>query len=149
MTTISHEQPFRQRFCLSSGCGVMFFVCPHCDRGQRYCGDECRQRSRLEQIRAASRRYQRSSEGRQGHWDRQRSYRQRKAIAATTLTAESVTHQGSQEESGAGNLPLLSLTEALASIRKRRRKPLSKTGLLICQFCEQIGIFLNPFHEFT
>src|SRR5262249_11159654 len=54
MTTISHEKPFRQRFCLASGCGAMFFICPYCDRGQRYCSDNCRQRSRLEQVRAAS-----------------------------------------------------------------------------------------------
>src|SRR5215510_5158817 len=44
MTTLSQEKPFRQRFCLASGCGAMFFICPHCDRGQRYCSDNCRQR---------------------------------------------------------------------------------------------------------
>src|SRR5262245_22103656 len=108
MTTLSQEKSFRQRFCLASGCGAMFFVCPHCDRGQRYCSDNCRQRSRLEQVRAASRRYQDSPEGRLGHRDRQRSYRQRKAIAAQVLPAKSVTHHGSEEESRSAILSILS-----------------------------------------
>ena len=149
MTTISQEIQFRQRFCLASGCGAMFFVCPHCDRGQGYCSDNCRQRSRLKQVRAASRRYQKSPEGRLGHRDCQGSYRQRKAVAALVLPAKNVTHHGSEEESRSAILSILSRKKSLTLSPERLRRSLSETGSLICQFCERTALFLNPFHGFT
>src|SRR5215475_749371 len=141
MTTLSQEKPFRQRFCLASGCGAMFFICPHCDRGQRYCSDNCRQQSRLEQFRAASRRYQNSPEGRLSHRVRQRSYQQRKAVAAQVLPVNSVTHHGSEEESSSAILSFLSRKKSLTLSSVRLRRFLSETGSLICQFCERTALF--------
>ena len=132
-----------------SNCGAMFFIRPHCDRGQRYCSDNCRQRSRLEQVRAASRRYQNSPEGRLGHRDRHRSYRQRKALAAQVLPVNSVTHHGSEEESSSAILSFLSRKKSLTLSPERLRRSLSETGSLLCQFCERTALFLNPFHGFT
>src|SRR5208282_6070069 len=70
---------FRQRVCYFPPCGVVFYLCPHCDRRQRYCRPHCRQKSRRLQRREANRRYQQSL-GREGRLDqrqRQREYRQR------------------------------------------------------------------------
>ena len=32
------EEPLRRRFCRGAGCGVVFWICRHCDRGHQYCG---------------------------------------------------------------------------------------------------------------
>jgi hypothetical protein len=77
----------RMRRCCGRDCGVVFFVCIGCDRGQRYCSDACREAARRRQTRAANSRYQRSETGKQTHRLRQRAYRKR------TLE-RSVTYQG-------------------------------------------------------
>lgn len=70
-------------------CHGVVLVCPHCDRGQRYCSACCRHQARRAAQRAAARRYQATPRGRLAHARRQRRYRQRGA-------QEIVTHQGSQ-----------------------------------------------------
>ena len=60
-----------------AGCGVVFWICCHCDRGHRYCGERCRQKTQRQQGRDANRRHQQSQEGRLDHRDRQRDYRER------------------------------------------------------------------------
>ena len=74
---MAQEVVLRQLFCRGSGCGVMFYICGSCYRGQVYCGDGCRGRMRREQTRRAKRRHQQSREGRLDHRDRQRAYRER------------------------------------------------------------------------
>jgi hypothetical protein len=69
------EGVFRQRAC--RGCNAVFCICRSCDRGQRYCGPDCRLRVLREQCRRANRRHQNSAEGRLDHRDRQRTYRKR------------------------------------------------------------------------
>lgn len=85
------EPLLRQRFCCDDGCRQAFYICRSCDRGQRYCSEECHERSRRRQRRQANRLHQLSPEGRLDHRDRQRLYRQR--------LRESVTDQGSEESS--------------------------------------------------
>src|SRR6201997_547495 len=51
------EVVLRLRVCLGEECGALFFLCSHCDRGQRYCNLACRQQARLYQRRCANRRY--------------------------------------------------------------------------------------------
>jgi hypothetical protein len=65
----------RLRVCLR--CQVLFCICRHCDRGQRYCSAACRAWAGREQRRQANRRHQQSDAGRQDHRDRQRIYRKR------------------------------------------------------------------------
>ena len=79
------EAVLRQRACV--GCHAVFWICGHCDRGQRYCSSTCQAEARRGQRRRANRRHQRSPEGRLDHRDRQREYRRRRA---------GVTDQGSQ-----------------------------------------------------
>ena len=71
------EVVLRQRVCRIQGCQTVFWLCTHCDRGQRYCSTSCRRQARRQQCRAANRRHQCSPEGRLDHRDRQRTYRQR------------------------------------------------------------------------
>ena len=73
------EVVLRQRFCLGSECHAVFFVCSHCDRGQRHCSLACRKQARLRQHRGANRRYRNSPEARKDHRDRQREYRRLRA----------------------------------------------------------------------
>ena len=84
----TREEPQRQRFCRAVDCGVVFWICRCCDRGQQYCGDRCRcrQKARRQQRREANRRHQQSREGRLDHRDRQRAYRQRRRQARVTDT---------------------------------------------------------------
>ena len=81
---MAKEVVFRQLFCRGSGCGVMFYICGSCYRGQAYCGDGCRGRMRREQRRRAKRRHQQSREGRLDHRDRQRAYRERCRLGRVT-----------------------------------------------------------------
>jgi hypothetical protein len=74
----------RQRNCGAEACGALFWICSSCDRGQRYCTDRCRQKTRRQQRRAANRRHQQSCEGRLDHRDRQRTYRERQRQACVT-----------------------------------------------------------------
>ena len=73
-------------------CHAVVLVCPHCDRGQRYCSARCRDQARRVAQRQAARRYQSTPRGRWAHARRQRRYRARGE-------QKKVTHQGSQ---GAG-----------------------------------------------
>ena len=73
----TREELLRQRICRGAGCGAVFWICRHCDRGHRYCGERCRRKARRQQRRAANRRHQQSPEGRLDHRDRQRAYRER------------------------------------------------------------------------
>ena len=81
---MAQEVVWRRLFCRGSGCGVMFYICGSCYRGQVYCGDECRGRMRREQKRRARRRHQQSREGRLDHRDRQRAYRERCRLRRVT-----------------------------------------------------------------
>ena len=64
------EEPLRRRFCRGAGCGVVFWICRHCDRGHQYRGERCRRKARRQQRRASNRRHQQSWEGRLDHRDR-------------------------------------------------------------------------------
>ena len=82
--TSTTEINLRIRFCRAAGCGALFWICGHCDRGQCYCSHTCREKARQLQRRAANRRYQRTETGRQAHRSRQRAYRHRRSPARVT-----------------------------------------------------------------
>lgn len=60
-------------------CGEEVVVCRPCDRGQRYCSEECRVAARRKSWREGSRKYQAREEGRANHRRRQKRYRFRRA----------------------------------------------------------------------
>jgi len=61
--------------CGVAGCSRLFAVCGSCDRGRRYCSQECSALARRAQTRRAGRCYQASERGRQAHAARQARYR--------------------------------------------------------------------------
>jgi hypothetical protein len=133
----------RPRICLQ--CETLFWLCSHCDRGQRYCSLACRAVARSTQRRRANRRHQCSPEGRLDHRDRQRQYRQRRAQAG-------VTDQGSVSVIS----PALSQSgEAIAEaavVRSRNvlvrmpRWPEAEAGFRRrCSVCAATGRFIDPF----
>ena len=160
------QPPFRQRFCLDRDCGGLFFICSHCDRGQRYCSVRCRQASRHRQLRLANQRYQRSPEARLDHRDHQRAYRLRKAHSESATTDSCVTDHGSPSDLACATMPRPQLSESRAAwIRLPNpvsadsllrllevtgevlAHVLSRLGPVICRFCGRLGRFINPFYE--
>jgi len=84
MMTVMPRICLRPRLCRAHDCGTLFWVCSHCDRGQCYCSQTCRQEARRQQRRAANRRYQLTEPGRRAHRRRQRTYRQGHVKARVT-----------------------------------------------------------------
>lgn len=134
-----------QRFCHAKGCGALFWICRHCDRGHRYCSDRCRAKARREQRRAANRRHQQSPEGRLDHRDRQRAYRKRLARAR-------VTDQGSGRDFYSDNVPF---PESSTQKSKEHQTVTDhrtvyafvhhKPELVFCIVCGRQGSFIQPF----
>jgi hypothetical protein len=146
---------FRQCFCRALDCGRMFFICSHCDRGQVYCGSDCRERSRRLQLRAANLRHQQSEDGQLDHRDRQRDYRRRQARAAHTPAQENVTDQGSNDHPACetvGAAPSDDSEPAAFDAGLMRLRPsqsdfrLNQPGIVCCG-CGRSGLFINPFLE--
>ncbi len=65
------------RLFLCARCRVQVVLCSHCDRGNRYCGRQCRRLARDAARRESARRYQQSRRGRLAHARRSQRWRQR------------------------------------------------------------------------
>ena len=136
---------FRQRVCQFPPCSAVFYLCRHCDRGQRYCSSRCREKSRRLQRREANRRYEQSLglEGRLDHRQRQREYRQR-------LKAR-VTDQSSLRASTCVNLRVTPAPGSAEAIPASDFGPSPDRetfpGWVICQICGRRGRWVNPFPE--
>ena len=136
---------FRQRVCQFPPCGAVFYLCPHCDRGQRYCRPHCRDKSRRLRRREANRRYEQSLglDGRLDHRQRQREYRQR-------LKAR-VTDQSSLGASPYVNLTAPPVPQPAAALPAVDFSPRSESecaaGGVVCQICGRRGHWVNPFPE--
>jgi len=123
----TEQIPLRQRLCRGQECGAVFYVCRSCDRGQRYCSERCRDKTRRQQRRAANRRHQLSAEGRLDHRDRQREYRRR-------LGALRVTDQRSDATAVFSTLlpPIWTPPESCG-------------GQVFCRVCGRTGTLIDPF----
>jgi hypothetical protein len=140
----SSELPFRQVFCHASQCRLLFFVCSHCYRGQRYCSLACRLASRVEQLRVANRRHRQSPEGREDQRDRQREYRRRQADRARAWSEKTVMDQTPAMATASG---MIASPPVAAPMSAPRQSFLSALGRIVCHFCGRVGRFLNPFDE--
>jgi hypothetical protein len=105
-------------------------ICRSCDHGNIYCGLRCSVPTRIESVRAAGKRYQRSLKGRMKHALRQRHYRSR---------LNKVTHQGSTDAASDGLLPLGSRLE-----RAGGHESNLNTQNIQCDFCQSwFGAFIR------
>ena len=75
----------RLYFCCR--CQAQVIICSRCDRGNRYCVDECAAGARSASLKRASKKYQSTRAGRFSNAARQKRYRERQQ--------QKVTHQGS------------------------------------------------------
>jgi len=143
---VAHATAFRQLVCHFPPCGTVFYLCRHCDRGQRYCSSRCREKSRRLQRRQANRRHQQSPEGRLDHRDRQREYRQRQRARVTdqsSLTAsprENLTVRPLREPVDAASVPDLDLSPGTSRLT-------GPSGWVVSQICGRRGRWINPFSE--
>jgi hypothetical protein len=68
-------ESFREQRCRV--CLKVFHICPCCDHGQVYCGDDCKKVGRDAQVRKAKRKYLADEDVREGERERLRDYRAR------------------------------------------------------------------------
>lgn len=139
------EVVLRLRVCHGRNCGAMFFLCSHCDRGQRYCSLNCREQARLHQRRCANRRHQQSPEGRLDHRDRQREYRQRRA--PTRVTDQGSLLNISSSLSGCGQIDATPVgVPPRFGNALLPRWPEERPGVWrCCRVCGRTGHFVDPF----
>lgn len=139
------EAVLRQRFCHAGECRAMFFLCSHCDRGQRYCSITCRRQARLRQHRSANRRYQQSLEGRLDHRDRQQQYRERRCRARVTDQGSLLSHCSASSQCGAVEATSPDAqkpTGAVVLPQWRENRPGVR---LCCRVCGRVGRFIDQF----
>ncbi len=96
-TEVGMDGPGRLFLC--ARCRAQVVLCSHCDRGNRYCGRQCRRLAREAARRESARRYQRSRRGRLAHAERSRRWRQRCRARGDGGDGggglqQNVTHQG-------------------------------------------------------
>lgn len=86
--------------CLLPECGRLFAVCRGCDRGRRYCSDECSSEARRSKQRLAGARYQATEQGRRKHAERQARYLGRRRVThqRSPPLAEIPANSGVQSE---------------------------------------------------
>ena len=81
---MARDVVLRQLFCGGAGCGLVFYIGSSCFRGHVYCGENCRDKARTEQLRLANQLYQLDPEVRGDHCQRQREYRERCRLRRVT-----------------------------------------------------------------
>ena len=141
---MASEVPFRQLFCRAAACGVMFFVCRRCYRGQAYCSARCRRTTRRQQRHKANRRYQQDTGVRLDHRDRQREYRRR-------LAGRRVTDHSSIRELPWGSICEPATATAVQSPPEEEScdapKPgwLERLGRIVCRVCGRLGRWVTAF----
>ena len=132
------EDVLRQRVCRWSECRSLFWICRCCDRGHQYCSDQCRQKARREQRRAANLRHRRTPEGRLDQRDRQKAYRQR-------LAAISVMDQGSYDEASSATIISPVISHPVAAYIGGKTKEIHPSATPYCCICGRVSRFVNPF----
>jgi len=105
--------------CGAAGCSRLFAVCGSCDRGRRYCSEECAALVRRAQTRRAGILYQASERGRQAHAARQAHYRAKRSR---------VTHQPVAASSDLREISLATEQGTDAAARHVARSPLGPTA---------------------
>jgi hypothetical protein len=77
------EEPATYRLYHCRRCAMQMCICAQCDCGNIYCSGECTQLARLESMRRAGARYQRTFNGARKHAERQRRYREGQKLEVT------------------------------------------------------------------
>lgn len=142
---IHGETVFLQRVCLGSECQAVFWICRHCDRGQRYCSRACSAAARLKQRRRANSRYQRSKEGRLDHRDRQNRYRRRQPQARVTDQSSQSIVSPARYQCGTQQSPRMAVQASLAATVVAPWPRMQPYHSVRCAFCGRSGHWIDPF----
>ncbi len=134
----------RQLFCRAVGCGAMFFICLSCYRGQTYCSQPCREKSRREQLRQANRRYQQSLEARLDHRDRQRQYRRRRFCRVTDQSSLVLSSCRRMARAPAPESPSPASEDSMDHGQRTRQERFQR---LFCSVCGRWGQFIEIFRR--
>ena len=118
--------------CALAKCCQVFFLCRDCDRGDRYCSQDCSEQARRESLRAAGRQYEKTFAGLRQNAARQARFRKR--------AREKVTHQGST--CGLPGAMLLVEEEATDGDEVESSKG-GQTEARCCAGCGQPGIYVR------
>jgi hypothetical protein len=141
------EAVLRQRVCPGIGCHAVFWICRHCDRGQRYCSDACRVAARRSQRRRANDRHQRSPEGKLDHRDRQRRYRRRRA-RVTDQGSLSISFPPSSDCGAPETAPVTDPSSPGVAAKRRCPPDRPLVPFLRCIVCGRKGRFVDPFPRY-
>ncbi len=76
-------------------CHKQVVICRRCDRGHRFCGEDCARLSRRDSQRRSAQRYRKTTRGKTGNARRQQRFRQRQINRQQTAFFTKVTHHGS------------------------------------------------------
>jgi hypothetical protein len=123
--------------CARPSCGLVFFLCRHCDQGRRYCGAHCARAARRASLDGARRRYQASLRGRRCHADRQRRYRERLREAASDASA---SHEPAARR---GVCVSPSAVGVMETPHERPVRAWSSALPVVCARCGRLGRFLR------
>jgi len=136
------DDGLRPQVCRNGPCRTLFFLCPSCDHGQRYCSLPCRQHARLRQRRCANRRHQQSPEGRLDPRDRQRRYRRRQIQTRVTDQGSlSIPYSPSCRSGGL----YAEVPEQNAAALLSRGTPRHAGVFICCHLCGRPGRCVEPF----
>jgi hypothetical protein len=87
--------------CASSDCGLIFYLCRRCFRGQSYCSEDCRARERAEQCLSAQRAYAETDNGREHRAKASSAYRTRQQTQSSAGDIEASVCKTKVDEAGA------------------------------------------------
>ena len=73
-------------------CQVPVLICSHCDRGQIYCFNGCRELAQKERGKRKAKRYQSTPQGQRNNARRQSNYRKRQGAPPTPVSTESAVN---------------------------------------------------------
>lgn len=120
--------------CARPDCRQIFYLCPRCDRGDRYCSRACAHRARRATLHAAGRRYQAKRPGRLRHAARQAHYRTRH---------KNVTHQTSPAAPPPGIVTLPPPSGGQEDVHDATLDPLAQGTGPRCARCGRRGRFVR------
>jgi hypothetical protein len=130
------QETIRRFLC--ARCRGVAHLCTACDRGQRYCSDECSLAARRRSQRESDRRYQSSERGRLKHAERARRYRQRcKSVTeqgpVVSLERDERSTSASSEMSTPSSAEETATTLASGSSADKK----AHSGQMSCKFCRR------------
>ncbi len=123
-------------FCRNRSCGMPFFICKSCYRGQCYCSPTCCEQTRRENQREYNRNYEKGFNARKLHAARQQKYRLRQA------TAKIVTEQGFIHRSNSGSLGVRGI-QASGSMAHSMKTKIDSVRYAKCCICGRRGRWMD------